>query len=357
MKQEFYDRLAQDALEGKLISKEDALTVLTDFNVEILPLMQAAYKVRKEYCGHDVLLHILNNAQNGYCPEDCSYCAQAKTSEADIEKYSKKEEAEILAEAKNAYESGAFRYCMVYSGRGPSKKRVETLSNIIKKIKSTYPIQVCLSAGLMGDEATQQLKEAGLDRMNHNLNTTKERYEKICTTHTYQDRLDTLNSAKKANLDICSGLIVGMGESPEEVYELACKLREVESHSIPVNFYMPIEGTNLDKPSLSPAQCLRILALFRFINPKAEIRAAAGREIHLRSQQVLAFYAANSIFVDGYLNTTGTDIKTTMKMIEDAGFKVKSHLPLEPLIEAQEEQAKSDDLKLKSLKDLRPQLN
>ncbi|MGE4169520.1 MAG: biotin synthase BioB [Candidatus Margulisiibacteriota bacterium] len=363
MKPEFYQTLTQKSLAGETFSAETCLEILTSPDIDLMDLIQAAYQVRKHHWGKEVAIHIINNAQNGYCPEDCHYCAQAKTSKADIEEYPLKSEAEIMAEAKNAYESGAFRYCMVFAGRGPSKKRVQDLSALIRKIKAEYPIQICVSAGLMDEEATRQLKEAGLDRMNHNLNTSEANYPNICTTHTYEDRLKTLKAAQKFNLDICSGMIIGMGESPADVVEVLQTLATLKSKSIPINFFMKIPGTQLtDYPDLTPNYCLRVLCLARFLNPAAEIRAAAGREIHLGQLQVLSLYPANSIFMDGYLNTKGSNTEQTLRMIQDAGFTIASDHSINDILgktaEAPAAAGTSEGSKLilKQLRDLRPQL-
>lgn len=348
MNDSFYAALAEKSLTGDRLTDAECKQVLETDSDNLLPLLNAAFKVRQTYFHRDVSIHILNNAKNGHCPEDCSYCVQAKSSDTDIADYPMKTEDEIMLEAKSAYESGAFRYCMVFAGRGPSKKRVEKLSSLVKKIKETYPIQVCLSPGLIDDADAVQLKEAGLDRLNHNLNTSEEMYEKICTTHTYQDRLNTLKSAQKAGLETCSGMIVGMGESDEDIIEVARKLRDLKSPSIPVNFYMPIDGAplaeNVDPfKELSPERCLKILCLMRFVNPDAEIRAAAGREIHLRSMQGLALYPANSLFMDGYLNTRGSNMEGTLQMIKDAGFTPKTDFNMDALINAAK--SKESDLR------------
>lgn len=362
MERRFYDELAQAALHGEMLSDELCLQMLTSSAVELLPLLDAAYQVRKKYTGKAVQLHIINNAQNGYCPEDCYYCAQAKSSNADIEAYSTKSDAEMLDEARGAYESGAYRYCMVFAGRGPSKNRVAHLAGLIKEIKSRYPIQVCLSAGLIDNEAAQTLKAAGLDRLNHNLNTSEKHYPQICTTHTYQDRLDTLHAAQRARIELCAGVIVGMGEVEKDVIEVAKTLRELEVQSIPVNFLIPIPGNVLSEaPDLSPEYCLRVLCLYRFLNPKAEIRIAAGREVHLRSMEVMALYPANSLFVAGYLNTRGAARRQTLQMIKDAGFTIKADRALEELLKQEEDTQNLltiDESKtlLKDIEDLRPQI-
>ena len=208
----FYHTLTTTSLDDELLSDAYCEKLLTDSAVELLPLLNAAYQVRKTYFRNTVQLHILNNAQNGNCPEDCHYCVQAKTATTDIESYSLKPESEILAEAERAYQAGAYRYCLVMSGRGPSPKRVAHLARLIQKVKARYPIEVCLSVGLLNETAARTLKAAGLDRLNHNLNTSESHYPKICSTHTYQDRMDTLQAAQMVGLACCSGVIVGMGE-------------------------------------------------------------------------------------------------------------------------------------------------
>ena len=326
----FYNQIRDAAVENRLPDDETCLRVLTDPDLDLLPLLNAAFAVRKRYFGKVVQVHILNNAQNGGCPEDCGYCTQAKTSEVDIEKYPIKSDEEVLDEARRAYEGGAFRYCMVFAGRGPNDRRVETLARLVRKIKERYPLEVCISAGLLDEEKAKVLAEAGLDRLNHNLNTSRARYPSICTTHTYDDRLATLQAARGAGLDVCSGLIVGMGEPAADVVEVAKTLRELESESIPVNFLLPFEGNAVREPSISmggvengssggagggvgltPEYCLRVLCMFRFVNPRAELRCAAGREFHLRSLEAMCLYPANSLFLDGYLNGQGAERQRT----------------------------------------------
>ena len=362
MERTFYDGLVQKSLQGETFSDKSCLQILRSSDVELLPLLDAAFQVRKRYTGTEVQLHIINNAQNGYCPEDCHYCAQAKSSDADINAYGMKPDEEIVAEAQSAYESGAYRYCMVFAGRGPSKKRVEHLGKLIREIKSQYPIQVCLCAGLIDKEGAHILKKAGLDRLNHNLNTSESHYPNICTTHTYADRINTLNAAQSAGIELCSGIIVGMGEQVDDVIEVAKTLRTLKVQSIPVNFLLPIPGNVLaDDPGLSPNYCLRVLCLYRFLNPDAEIRIAAGREAHLRSMQVMALYPANSLFIDGYLNAKGASRSQTLQMIKDAGFTIKADRALEELLkqeEGDEGLLNIDNRRttMKDINDLRPQI-
>ena len=364
METTFYHELTTLSLSSELLSDATCEKLLTASEVELLPLLDAAYQVRKTYFQNEVQLHILNNAQNGYCPEDCHYCAQASSATADIEAYSLKPDAEILAEAERAYESGAYRYCIVMSGRGPSTKRVAHLAELIRTVKARYPIEVCLSAGLIDIEAAGVLKAAGLDRLNHNLNTSETHYPKICSTHSYQDRMDTLQAAQTVGLACCSGVIVGMGEGIDDLIKVAKELRQLEVASLPVNFFLPISGTELSESitetqqsvptPLTPDYCLRVLCLYRFLNPRAEIRIAAGREHHLRSMEVMALYPANSMFIDGYLNAKGTAASRTLEMITDAGFTVKTQ-------DENAEQLKPEEMEkrgvlLKELKVLRPRM-
>ncbi|MBI3314667.1 MAG: biotin synthase BioB [Candidatus Omnitrophica bacterium] len=361
MNRSFYIDLARQSMAGEELSDGLCGRILGDETLEILPLLDAAYEVRKTFRGKEVVVHIINNAQNGHCPEDCHYCAQAKTSKADIEEYGLKSDAEMLEEARQAYSKGAYRYCMVFAGRGASPARVERLTRLITSIKSEFPHkEICVSTGFVTPEAAVSLKQAGLDRLNHNLNTSESYYPNICTTHTFADRLNTLLAARQAGIELCSGMIVGMGETHADIIEVAKRLRLLKAASIPVNLLVPIEGNLLSEPkNLTPQFALRVLCLFRFLNPKAEIRVAAGREGHLRSMEVMALYPANSLFLQGYLNSKGASNRRTLQMIKDAGFEIKSDMSIDDLIK--NDKIKNDDfggddakVVLKGLKDLRP---
>lgn len=355
MKSVFYQKLTETSLHGELLSNASCEKILIASDVELLPLLDAAYKVRRTYFQNTVQLHILNNAQNGNCPEDCHYCVQAKTATTDIDTYSLKPMSEILAEAERAYQSGAYRYCIVMSGRGPSTKRVAQLAQIIQTVKTRYPIEVCLSVGLIDEPAARTLKDAGLDRLNHNLNTSESHYPNICSTHTYQDRMDTLHAAQLVGLACCSGVIVGMGEDIEDLISVAKELRRLEVASIPVNFFLPIAGSQIkDIQPLTPDYCLRVLCLFRLVNPTAEVRVAAGREHHLRGMEVMSLYPANSMFLDGYLNAMGKEASRTLQMIEDAGFTIETNGEISGHL--QHPQKEQVDVLLKDLEVLRPRI-
>jgi len=323
---ETYAALAERALQGEPPSERDALWILDGEDVALLPLLQAAFAPRERHFGRRVMVHVLNNVQNGLCPEDCGYCSQSRDSDAPIRKYAMKPDEEIFAEAEAAARAGASRYCMVLSGRGPSVAATRRLAEVIRGVKERFPIEVCLSVGLVEEEHARILAEAGLDRLNHNLNTSASHYPDICSTHSYEDRVRTLVAAKKCGIEPCSGLIIGMGEESRDIVEVGFHLRELEVPSIPVNFLIPIEGNPVtDDGSLTPERCLRALCLMRLINPAAEIRVAGGREGHLRHLDALSLWPANSLFVEGYLTTRGDAIDDTYRMIRDAGFEVEGN--------------------------------
>ena len=320
-----YAKLAEKALTDQPPTPEEASWILDSPEVDILPLLQAAFEPRRRHFGRKVGIQVLNNVQNGLCPEDCGYCAQSKVTDADVRQYPMKSDESIFEAAEEAARGGAMRYCMALSGRGPSVTRAKRLGKLIRTLKDRYGMSICLSAGIMGDEQAKILAESGLDRLNHNLNTSESHYAEICSTHTWQDRVSTLEAARRNGIETCSGLIIGMGETSDDIVEVTYKLLELETPSIPVNFLIPIDGNPVqDDGSLSPERCLRVLSLMRLTNPRAEIRMAGGREGHLRGLQSLGLYPANSLFVGGYLTTQGDPFSETYAMIEDAGFEVQA---------------------------------
>lgn len=293
---------------------------------EILALMDAAYRVRRRYFGDQVQLYLLMNAKSGLCPEDCGYCSQSKVSEAEIPKYNLLNREKLLDGARVAAQSQARTYCMVISARGPNEREMQAVESIVPEIKQKYGLHICACLGLLTDSQAQRLKACGVDRVNHNLNTSRDYYPEVCSTHTFDDRVETLQAVRRAGLELCSGGIVGMGETAEDVVSMAIELRDLGVHSIPVNFHNPIPGTPLaDKGQLDPRYCLKVLAMFRLVNPDREIRIAGGRELHLRSLQPLGLYAANSVFVGDYLTTRGQPPEADYAMLNDLGFQVVLH--------------------------------
>jgi len=318
-----WQAMASRVLDGEKITHDEAKDVLAAPDAELLDLLSAAYRVRSEYFGNKVQLYFLMNAKSGLCPEDCSYCSQSKISDAEIPKYNLLRREDILAGAKEAAERKAKTYCIVISARGPSEREMQAVEKLIPEIKQQYDLDICACLGLLTPEQADRLHACGVDRVNHNLNTGGEFYKEICTTHTYEDRLDTLRAVRSAGMELCSGGIVGMGEQPKDIVDMAIDLRDLGVESIPVNFLNPIDGTPLaGSDDLTPTYCLKVLAMFRMVNPDREIRIAGGREIHLRSLQAMGLYAANSIFVGDYLTTKGQIPQADYDMINDLGFEV-----------------------------------
>jgi biotin synthase len=315
--------LADRILAGHSLTKKEGLAVLSSDDTELLSLLDAAWRVRCHHFGNDVHLYFLKNARSGLCAEDCGYCSQNVKSTAPIEKYNLLNEEEILAGAKQAYDAQARTYCIVTSGRGPSNNDVDHVSSVVKKIKDEYGLHICCCLGILSPDQATTLKDAGVDRINHNLNTSRKYYDEICSTHTFDDRLDTLKVARNAGMELCAGVIAGMGEEHGDLVDVAIELRGIKVESIPVNFLNSIDGTQLEgKWDLDPRFCLKTLCLFRFANPDTEIRIAGGREVNIRSMQAMSLYPANSLFVSDYLTTKGQAAMEDFRMIEDLGFKI-----------------------------------
>ena len=320
-----WNRVAETALAGDLISRDDARAVLAANDDELLAQLAAAYRVRSHYWGNKVRLHFLLNAQSGLCPEDCHYCSQSRIASSDIEKYPLLARDKILAAADRAAELKAGTFCLVISGRTPGERVFGKVLDAITEVKARHDLRVCACLGLLNEDQTKRLKSAGADTVNHNLNTSENFHSEICTTHTFADRAKTIRNVHTAGLSACSGGIVGMGESDDDIIDLAVSLREMKVDSVPVNFLIPIEGTPLfGESALTPRKCLRVLCLYRFILPSQKIRIAGGREVHLRSMQPLALYPANSLFIGDYLTTPGQNAKDDLQMIKDAGFVVEA---------------------------------
>lgn len=309
---------------GQPISREEALAVLNSADDELLEVLHAAYRIRKQYFGKQVSLHVLRNAKSGACPEDCAFCSQSKTASAGVEEYEMQSADEIVAGAQDAADMQALRYCVVTSSRAPSEAEMKVITAAAARIKQIYPqLELCASMGFLSEEKALRLKNSGVDRFNHNLETSAAFYPSICSTHTYDDRLNTARTVKRVGLDLCCGGLIGMGESLEDRVDLAMALKDLETDSAPINFLDPRGGTRLEgNTRVSPNDCLRTLCMFRFVLTRSEVRIAGGRESCLRDLQSLSLYPANSMFTNGYLTTGGQDFDADRRMIEDAGFEV-----------------------------------
>lgn len=318
-----WSALAHSVLTGQALTREEGLGILHCPDDELLDLLAAAYRIRRKNFGNTVQLYFLMNAKSGLCPEDCSYCSQSKVSEAEIPRYNLLTREKLLDGARIAAERQSKTYCIVISARGPNEREIQAVEAIVPEIKQRYGLKICACLGLLTPDQAERLAACGVDKVNHNLNTSESHYGEICTTHTYADRVQTLQAVRSAGMQLCSGGILGLGEGPADVVEMAFALRDLQVESIPVNFLNPIAGTPLVGTwQLNPRYCLKALCLFRFANPGSEIRIAGGRELHLGALQPLGLYAANSMFVGDYLTTKGQPAAEDYRMIEQLGFVV-----------------------------------
>ncbi len=316
--------IAERAIEGVAPTTEESLAVLRAPDAEMPAIVAAAHLLRRRSFGNTVKVNFLVNIKSGICPEDCHYCSQSRLSKAPIDKYNLLSGGEILASARRGHAFGARRVCMVASGRGPSDADVAHIATAVREVRSALPdAEICACLGLLAPHQAAELKDAGVFAYNHNLNTSEGFYGEICETHTYADRVETVGVVKDAGLSPCCGALFGMGESDEDIVEVAQALRRIGADSIPVNFLIPIPGTPLaERWSLTPARCLKILSLMRLTNPESELRIAGGREHHLRSLQPMGLLVANSIFIGDYLTAKGQRPEDDIAMIRDLGFEI-----------------------------------
>nr|WP_263314672.1 biotin synthase BioB [Mammaliicoccus sp. Marseille-Q6498] len=316
--------LGTDIINGRHLSFDEALDIYQDESIDTLTLVNEAYKIRQHYYGKKVKLNMILNAKSGICPEDCGYCGQSRDVKKKKQRYALVDESQIIDGAKVAHDNKIGTYCIVMSGRGPSDKEVSHITRSVEEIKRNHPqLKICACLGLANEDQAESLKNAGVDRYNHNINTSANYHDEVVTTHTFEDRVSTINIMKEKNISPCSGVICGMGETDEDIIDMALTLKDLDADSIPINFLHPIQGTKFGSmDDLTPMKCIRILCMFRFINPSKEIRIAGGREVNLRNLQALSLMVANSIFVGDYLITGGQPNKLDYEMIQDLGFEI-----------------------------------
>ncbi len=319
-----WQKMATRSLDGALLSRDEASRVLGAEPDQLLPLLDAAYRVRKHTFGRRVHIHVLENAKRGSCPEDCGFCSQSAKFGSPGGEAPLADVDTLVAGARRAFATRAKRYCMVAATRGPSTRDLDVICEATRRIKAELDMEVCASLGLLTPDKARRLAEAGVDRFNHNLETGERHFAEMVTTHTFADRVATVEHARAAGMTICCGGIVGLGESEDDLLDLAYALRELEVDSLPVNFLDPRPGTPLAaRQRVEPTYALRVLCLFRFLHPRADLRVAGGREVTLRSLQAMALYPANSLFTSGYLTTGGATPNQDHQMIRDLGFEIE----------------------------------
>lgn len=304
------------------LSREDALAILNTPDESLEELVSFAETFRRKYKGNHVSIHILTNARSGNCSQDCAYCAQSCRSKADIDKYKWVADEKLYEDNDFVNEHHLSRHCIGLSGMKFTDAEIEVLAEKIRKMKADGT-HLCCSIGFLTEHQAKVLKDAGLDRINHNLNSSRNYYPNICSTHTFDQRVANIRMLQGLGYEICSGGIIGMGESREDVVDMLMELREIQPEALPINFLLPIPGTPLehaDMSVLSTAYCMKVLCLARLLVPKADIRCAAGREVYFKGEENMLLRVVDSIFASGYLTAGGQGIRDTIQAIEAAGF-------------------------------------
>lgn len=291
---------------------------------ETFDLIFAANKIRQRFKGDKVFACAITNAKSGKCSENCAYCAQSKFHKTNIQTYTLMSEEELVSRAEQMAAEGATEYSMVTSGYMLTESEIDRVCRATRTIREKTDLTVCASLGELTESMAKSLKAAGVTNYHHNLETARSHFDKICTTHPYDEDIDTVRFARAAGLVVCSGGIMGLGESWAQRVELAMDLRELAVDAIPLNFLNPVKGTRLeDSPLVSPMEALKCIALFRFINPSTDITICGGREVTLQDYQSWVFTAgANGLMAGNYLTTGGRETAMDMAMIRQMGLTI-----------------------------------
>ena len=318
-------RIGDKVLEGKSLTMKETLPLLEAEGSDIVELAAVANRVRVAFKGNDIDLCSLLNAKSGRCSEDCAFCAQSAhyTTEAPV--YPLMDVNEMVKEAREAQERRTGRFCLISSGRQLNDKEFETVLDALSQIREETDLALDCSFGTLTRERAEALKKVGVTRYNHNLETAESHFSTICTTHSFRDRIRTIDILKDQGFSICCGGIIGLGESAQQRLELAFSLRELGVDCIPLNILNPRSGTPLEhsKP-IPPMEIIRTIALFRLILPKGTLKIAGGREVNLRDLQSLALLAgANGLIVGNYLTTPGRSAEDDLIMLRDLGFEIR----------------------------------
>lgn len=318
-------KLKEKVLNGKEINYEEALNLirLDTNNKNIFGiLLKSANEIREAFMGRRVDLCTIINAKSGKCSEDCKFCAQSSHYKTGVDEYSLLEYNEILKRAKEMESKGVHRFSLVTSGKGMTGKEFSDILNIYEGLRENTNLKLCASLGIIDYEQAKRLKLVGVTTYHHNVETSKDNFENICTTHTYQDRIRTIKEAKRAGLNVCVGGIIGMNESKEQRLQMAFEIRELNVKSIPINILNPIKNTPMENyDALEPMEILKTIAVFRFIIPNVYIRYAGGR-LSLKGHDKIGFNGGvNSAIVGDYLTTVGNGIENDKKMIVEQGLE------------------------------------
>jgi len=317
---EFLYETTNRILDAGTITKEEALRIGSLDRNDALLLFHHAQRIRQHFRGDKISLCSIVNAKSGACPEDCAFCAQSAHFSTGAPAYGMMPADEVLKRAREAKADGAEAFAPVVSGRGVRhQKELEALGEMIKRIRSETGMDAHGSFGILSRDQLEYLRDCGVTVINHNLETSERFFPSICTTHTYQERLETLRAMREVGIKLCCGGIFGLGETLEDRIDLALTLRELNVDTVPMNFLHPIPGTPLENAApLPPLTCLMTIALYRFILPNREIKICGGRDKNLRDLQSMIFFAgADSMMIGNYLTTAGRNPKQDWQMLRD----------------------------------------
>lgn len=320
-----FKKLATLVIAGHQLTANEAIMLLKTPDADVFDLIDGAWQIRRKFFGTTVHLCTICNAKSGKCSENCSFCSQsAHNPNCDVPIYELLPKEKLQAGASYAAAHGINRYSLVTSGRGLGKAEVEKLAEAMNEIKDRNTAY-CGSLGILDEANLKQLKAAGIERYHHNLETARSHFDQICTTHTYDDRIATIKKAQAAGMTVCAGGLFGIGESDDQIVEMALDLRELDVDSIPVNFLTAIKGTAFEgQQNLTPLKCLKIIAMYRYFMPEKDLLLCGGRSGNLGDLQSFIFHAGCSGMMTGnYLTTAGRSADDDLKMIADLGFTVR----------------------------------
>lgn len=316
---ELIEQAKAKILRGEQITKDEALAL---YEAPLAELGRAANEIREHFCGNAFDICTIINGKSGKCSENCKYCAQSAYYHTGAEGYPLLDKEEIVRQARYNAERGVLRYSIVTSGRALNDSEVDKMCDAIREIKSRVKIEVCVSFGLLTQEQFARVKAAGATRVHNNLETSRRNFPNVCTTHTFEDKLNAIRAAKAAGLKVCSGGIMGLGEAIEDRIDMAFTLRELEVKSVPVNMLNPIAGTPYEgNDRLTARDMRRIAAVYRFILPDASIRLAGGRGLLEDKGESCFTSGANAVISGDMLTTSGCTIESDMNMIHRLGYQ------------------------------------
>ena len=319
----YYIELADEILEGKVPDNSVYLKILATPDADLPGLLTGAGMLREHFFGRQIHLCTICNGKSGKCSEDCKFCSQSSFSKTEAPVYPILKKEELLRGGVYAQETPINRYSIVTTGRGLPRRDVEAVAEAMAALDDTK-IKKCVSLGILGDEDMKLLREAGVTRYHHNLETSRSLFKEVCTTHTYDERIDTIKSAQRQGMEICAGGLFGIGETDEQILEIAIELKELDVDAVPLNFLVPIKGTPYGEiQTLSPAKCLKIIAFFRYFLPRKQIIICGGREKNLEELHPLIFYAgASGTMTGNYLTTEGRSLDDDLAMLKQLGLEV-----------------------------------